>query len=98
MLELGRKPVNVSLRDLGILDGKAHWNLPPDELMAIALNSNQAKKTSTGALSVDTGEFTGRAPKDKFIVKDQVTESEVWWGSVNASFDADKFDQLYIKM
>lgn len=98
MLELGRKPVNTSLRDLGILDGKAHWNLSPEQLIEIALRNNQAKKTSTGAIAVDTGEFTGRAPKDKYIVKDNVTESEVWWGSVNAGFDADKFDQLYIRM
>src|SRR5687768_7532347 len=98
MLELGRKPENTSLRDLGILDGKAHWNLSPEQLIEIALRNNQAKKTSTGAIAVDTGEFTGRAPKDKYIVKDNVTESKVWWGSVNAAFDAEKFDQLYIKM
>jgi phosphoenolpyruvate carboxykinase (ATP) len=98
MLELGLKPENTSLRDLGIMDGKAHWNLPPEELIEISLAQGQAKKTSTGAIAVDTGEFTGRSPKDKFIVKDTVTESEVWWGSVNAAFDAEKFDQLYIKM
>lgn len=98
MLELGRKPVNTSLRDLGILDGKAHWNLSPEQLMDMALGNNQARKTSTGAIAVDTGEFTGRSPKDKYIVRDHITESEVWWGSVNASFDAEKFDQLYIKM
>lgn len=98
MLELGRKPQNTSLRDLGIMDGKAHWNLSPQELIDISLRRDQAKKTSTGAIAVDTGEFTGRSPKDKFIVRDHITESAVWWGNVNASFDADKFDQLYIKM
>ena len=98
MLELGRKPENTSLRDLGIMDGKAHWNLSPEELIAIALQKEGARKTSTGAIAVDTGKFTGRSPKDKFIVKDPVTETEVWWGNTNASFDAEKFDQLYIKM
>ena len=98
MLELGSKPENASLMDLGIMDGKAHWNLPPDELIALAIRNEGARRTRSGAIAVDTGEFTGRAPKDKFIVKDSITESEVWWGNVNASFDAEKFDQLYIKM
>lgn len=98
MLELGRKPETTSLRDLGIMDGKAHWNLSPEELIEISLRNDQAKETSTGAIAVDTGEFTGRSPKDKFIVRDHITEGQVWWGNVNASFDAEKFDQLYIKM
>jgi phosphoenolpyruvate carboxykinase (ATP) len=98
MLELGRKPENTSLMDLGILDGKAHWNLTRRELAQISLRLEGARKTSSGALAIDTGEFTGRSPKDKFIVRDSVTDKDVWWGSVNASFDAEKFDQLYIKM
>ncbi|HEU5147309.1 MAG TPA: phosphoenolpyruvate carboxykinase (ATP), partial [Chryseosolibacter sp.] len=98
MLELGRKPENTSLMDLGIMDGKAHWNLHPQELAHIAVTREGARMTNSGAIAVDTGEFTGRAPKDKFIVKDNITESSVWWGNVNAAFDADKFDQLYIKM
>jgi phosphoenolpyruvate carboxykinase (ATP) len=98
MLELGRKPENATVMDLGILDGIAHWNLTADELIAMSVAKGQARQTSSGAIAVDTGEFTGRSPKDKFIVKDSTTESQVWWGNVNASFDADKFDQLYIKM
>lgn len=98
MLELGRKPENTSLMDLGIMDGKAHWNLSPEELARIAVARENARKTNTGAIAVDTGEFTGRAPKDKFIVKDDVTEQRVWWGNVNAAFDPENFDRLYIKM
>ena len=98
MLELGRKPENASVRDLGIMDGKAYWNLSPNELIDISLQTGQAKLTSTGAIAVDTGEFTGRSPKDKFTVKDKVTEFDVWWGNVNIPFNADQFDQLYIKM
>lgn len=98
MLELGRKPDDASLRDLGILTGKAHWNLTPDELIKRSLENGQAKITSSGAIAVDTGEFTGRSPKDKFIVRDSISESQVWWGSINSPFDPEKFDQLYIKM
>lgn len=98
MLELGRKPENATLMDLGIMDGIAHWNLTPDELITFSLTKEQARKTQSGAIAVDTGEFTGRAPKDKFIVRDSITDAQVWWGNVNAPFDAEKFDQLYIKM
>lgn len=98
MLELGNKPENSSVRDLGILTGKAFWNLPPEELAEHALDHENARRTRSGALAVDTGEFTGRSPKDRFIVKDNVTESSVWWSNSNIPFDPDKFDQLYIRM
>lgn len=98
MLELGRKPENTSLMDLGILDGKAYWNLTSNELISIALQKEGARRTSSGAIAVDTGEFTGRSPKDKFIVRDNITEKDVWWGNINTAFDARLFDQLYIKL
>jgi phosphoenolpyruvate carboxykinase (ATP) len=98
MLELGIKPTHTSVTDLGISDGKAHWNLPPDQLVKHAVQAGQATLTSNGAIAVDTGEFTGRSPKDKFTVKDEVTEKTVWWNNFNIPFDAAKFDQLYIKM
>jgi phosphoenolpyruvate carboxykinase (ATP) len=98
MLELGIKPTHATVTDLGISDGKAHWNLPPDQLAKIAVQTGQALLTSSGAITVDTGEFTGRSPKDKFTVKDEVTEKTVWWNNFNIPFDVAKFDQLYIKM
>jgi phosphoenolpyruvate carboxykinase (ATP) len=98
MLELGIKPANATLRDLGIADGKAHWNLSPEELTRMTVELGQGKITNTGSLAIDTGEFTGRSPKDKFTVKDSVTENSVWWNNFNIPFEAEKFDQLYIKM
>jgi phosphoenolpyruvate carboxykinase (ATP) len=98
MQELGLKPVNTSVKDLGIEDGKAHWNLAPDVLSAMAVKSGQARKTSSGAIAVDTGEFTGRSPKDRFIVRDELTDKSVWWNNFNIPFDRKKFDGLYRKM
>lgn len=43
--------------------------------------------TELGAVNVMTGEFTGRSPKDKYIVKDAVTENTVWWNSDKAAND-----------
>ena len=42
-----------------------------------------------------TGEFTGRSPKDRFIVRDEITEDSVWWGNINIPFEPAKFDELY---
>jgi len=46
----------------------------------------------------DTGKFTGRSPKDRFIVKDAKTADSVWWGDINIPFDPQQFDQLHAKM
>ncbi|MDH5397167.1 MAG: phosphoenolpyruvate carboxykinase (ATP) [Cyclobacteriaceae bacterium] len=89
---------NQFLESIGITNSTAHWNMDPTELADKAVALGQAKKTSLGAITVDTGEFTGRSPQDRFIVKDEVTEKDVWWGNINVPFDADKFDGLYDKM
>jgi phosphoenolpyruvate carboxykinase (ATP) len=63
-----------------------------------AIILGQGMLTDTGALAIETGEFTGRSPKDKFIVCDETTENAVWWGDVNIKFSTEKFDALYNKM
>ena len=98
MKEKGRRAVNASVENYGIKNATAHWNLSSEELTQIAIDLNQAKLTSSGAITVNTGEFTGRSPKDRFIVKDTITENSVWWGDINLPFDADKFDALYEKV
>ncbi len=98
MLDQGLKPADATVKDFGISAGKAYWNLPPDQLARHAIQFEHAMRTSTNAIAVDTGEFTGRAPKDKFIVKDDLTRDTVWWDSVNHAFDPTKFEQLYHKM
>jgi fructose-1,6-bisphosphatase I len=74
------------------------YQLPPETLTALALANGEGTLTDTGALAVDTGEFTGRSPKDRFIVKDEVTGDLVHWGEVNIPFSPDKFDDLYAEM
>jgi phosphoenolpyruvate carboxykinase (ATP) len=56
------------------------------------------KEASSGALAINTGEFTGRSPKDRFIVMDDITKLKVWWGDINLPFDPDKFDKLYTRV
>lgn len=87
----------MSLEKYGIYNSNSNWNLSPEKLAEISINSKQAVKTSTGAITVDTGEFTGRSPKDRFIVKDDITSNNVWWGDVNIPFESKDFDSLYEK-
>ena len=89
---------DARLEQLGIHDAHALWNLPPEELEEIAIELGQAKRAKTGAIGISTGEFTGRSPKDRFIVKDEITANNVWWGNINKPFDPDKFDLLYQDM
>ncbi|QIL75024.1 phosphoenolpyruvate carboxykinase (ATP) [Hymenobacter sp. HDW8] len=87
------------LQPLGFTQAaKVHLNLTPAELVEEALRRGEGTLTDTGALMADTGKFTGRSPKDRFVVKDANTQDSVWWGDINIPFDADKFDQLQEKM
>lgn len=97
-IEKGVKPSNQSISDFGINDVVVHWNLDSDTLSKITVDKKMGVFSNTGALAIDTGEFTGRSPKDRFIVKDSISEDAVWWGDVNLSFDSNKFDKLYSKV
>jgi phosphoenolpyruvate carboxykinase (ATP) len=98
MTETGKRAKNATITDLGIKNAKAFWNLSSKELSKIAVEKGQAKITSQGAIAINTGEFTGRSPLDRFIVKDNLTKEHVWWGDINQSFDENKFDLLHQKM
>ena len=99
MNELGFNPSNATIADFGINNaGNVHWNLNPEELAVLSVNNNLAKFTDSGALAIETGEFRGRSPKDRFIVKDGLTADSVWWGDINIPFDSEKFDRLYEKV
>lgn len=99
MEKFGIKNPNATLETLKINGVKtAHWNLSPEELVEKAILQGQAVLSDSGAVVVETGEFTGRSPKDRFIVKDANTAESVDWGDINKPFDADKFDALYNKV
>ncbi|WP_281227673.1 phosphoenolpyruvate carboxykinase (ATP) [Flavobacterium aquiphilum] len=89
---------SISLKNLGIENAKIQYQLSPNELHEIAIQSGQGKENSTGALAINTGEFTGRSPQDRFIVKDSITEDKVWWGNVNIPFEPTAFEALYKKV
>jgi phosphoenolpyruvate carboxykinase (ATP) len=78
--------------------GDQFWNLTAAELIEDCIILGEGMLTDTGALAIETGEFTGRSPKDRFIVRDAITENTVWWGNVNIGFEPAQFDALYKRM
>ena len=92
-MEVLTKSVISSLNDLGIKNPKEIiYNPSYDELYDYELSPSlegfeKAYKTELGALNVMTGKFTGRSPKDKFIVKDDATKDTLWWTSPQAPND-----------
>ena len=87
------------LKPLGFgLTGPVHLNLPPATLVDHALRRGEGQLTDMGALMCDTGQFTGRSPKDRFVVQDDNTRDSVWWSDINIAFDPEKFDRLHQKM
>ena len=84
------------LKNIGINSTKKlNWNLSELKLITKTITERQGVITSTGALACDTGEFTGRSPKDKYVVKDEKTTDSIWWGEVNHPFSPEDFDKLY---
>lgn len=89
---------SISLEDMGIENAKIHYQLSANELHEKTIALNQGIEISNGALAINTGEYTGRSPQDRFIVKDSITENQVWWGKVNIPFEPKAFDALYKKV
>ncbi|TDE87278.1 phosphoenolpyruvate carboxykinase [Deinococcus sp. S9] len=85
------------LQDLGIQNATLHHNPGVDELYAAALRRGEGKQAATGPLVVHTDK-TGRSPKDRFIVEDDLTRDTVWWGGFNTPISPDVFDRLLDKM
>ncbi|NTS40251.1 phosphoenolpyruvate carboxykinase (ATP) [Flavisolibacter sp. BT320] len=75
-----------------------HYQSSPDELVQDAIRTGEGRLTSTGALAINTGEFTGRSPKDKFTVKDELTENTVHWNNFNIPLDEKYFHLVHQKM
>lgn len=99
MNQYGRRSETASLDAIGLGHiGTAYWNLTPAELVEETIIQGQGILSNTGALAVDTGKFTGRSPKDRFVVCDENTENTVFWGDVNIKFTPEKFDALYQRM
>lgn len=86
----------IDLQYLGLKNlGQIHRNLTTPQLYEEILRRCEGVIGSLGPIVVDTGTYTGRSPKDKFIVKEPTSAQDVWWGEVNQAFDSQAFDALW---
>ncbi|MEO6669941.1 MAG: phosphoenolpyruvate carboxykinase (ATP) [Ferruginibacter sp.] len=88
-----------ALEEIGLRSSQpVHYQLTASELSEQAIQRKEAALNDTGALLINTGEFTGRSPKDKFIVKDELTASTVHWNEFNIPLEPKYFDQMHEKL
>jgi phosphoenolpyruvate carboxykinase (ATP) len=94
--------IRPSRRDLGEYGieniALAHWDLNATQLLEQAIQRREGLLSNDGALVVRTGQFTGRSPKDKYIVRDAGTEHTVAWGPVNQPMRPEAFDRLLARL
>ena len=87
------------LESLGIKNvGQLYRNLSVPELIEHTLTQREGVLAANGALCVKTGKYTGRSPKDKFIVEDPEILDEVDWNGINVPLPPEKFNLLYKRM
>ncbi|BDD04667.1 phosphoenolpyruvate carboxykinase (ATP) [Aureibacter tunicatorum] len=97
MQEFGIKSAN-GFEGLGIKPKSVKWNLGPAECTEEVLKNGEGVLTDRGSVMVDTGKFTGRAPKNRFVVEDDKTRDTVWWGNINQPATPETFDILQDRM
>ena len=86
------------LEKSGIKVGRIQHNLPPASLIEVAIRKREGMLSLTGALTVNTGKYTGRSPDDRFIVDDEITHNTVDWGKVNHSLSQEKYELIFDRL
>ncbi|HYG80712.1 MAG TPA: phosphoenolpyruvate carboxykinase [Pyrinomonadaceae bacterium] len=98
-VDKGRKRTAYGLDNYGIRNpATVYWNLTTPELYEEIARRREGLFSDHGALIVDTGEHTGRAAKDKAIVREPSSEDKVFWGEVNKEFPQGAFNALKERM
>ena len=88
--------MNINLDYLNIKNyNKLYKNISIPNLIEIAVKRGEGSLSDKGALVINTGKYTGRSPKDRFIVKDAITKDTINWGEVNLPIDEQVFDKIY---
>ncbi len=77
---------------------RVEWNLTAPALYEEAVRRHEGLIAQDGPIVFETGRHTGRSPKDKYVVRDSLSESDIWWGKVNQPIAPDRFDHLCRRM
>ncbi|GAB7389045.1 phosphoenolpyruvate carboxykinase (ATP) [Bacillaceae bacterium] len=87
----------IALSDI-LAVANVHHNLPAPRLVEIAVERGEGILATNGALSVTTGKYTGRSPKDKYIVDEPSVREKIDWGSVNQPISRENFRRIFDKV
>jgi len=96
-LEINPK-IHSEINDKIIKAKRVMWNLGRADLAEEVLSNKEGFLTDNGAIVVKTGKFTGRSPKDRYVVEDAKTKNTVFWGDINQPISAEVFNGLLNKM
>jgi phosphoenolpyruvate carboxykinase (ATP) len=75
--------------------GTVYSNVEAAALVEHALRRGEGALAQNGALVVQTGKFTGRSPKDKYVVEEASSRENIWWGKVNQPLSEETFARLH---
>lgn len=89
---------DFGLGQLGLQPKTIHRNLSVHELVEHTIQNKEGVLGPNGCTIVNTGKFSGRSPKDKFIVDEGEASENVWWGPINQKISEDVFDKLVEKV
>ena len=97
-MQIGRVNPHCKLEDQGITGlGRVYYNCVEPALVEAAVARGEGRLGRGGAFLCATGKFTGRSPKDKFVVRTPSVENSIWWDN-NAAMAPDAFDALHADM
>ena len=85
-------------KEIKIAAKAIHRNLSPELLIEASIKQGHGILSDQGALCIETGTFTGRSPKDKFVVKDDLTKDTVDWNEINQAISPEHFEGIKAKM
>ncbi|EEY56657.1 phosphoenolpyruvate carboxykinase [Phytophthora infestans T30-4] len=88
---------SLGIDKFGVTNAKTqvHRNLSYDEIAVHEEKNGEGHFVKNGTYTIDTGKFTGRSPKDKFIVDQAPSSKNIWWGDINQPVSPEVFDELY---
>jgi len=99
MVEHGRTRGRQGLDAQGIRHvNEIWWNLSTPALYEHAVQRHEGHIAHLGPFVVRTGQYTGRSPKDRYIVREPTSDGAIWWGKVNLPFDEANFKSLHARL
>jgi phosphoenolpyruvate carboxykinase (ATP) len=98
-MEISNLACNYGLEHVGLNNlENVYWNLSTPALYEHAVRRYEGHVAHLGPLVVSMGQHTGRAAKDKYVVEENETSDNIWWGKVNVKYPEERFDALHRRM